>query len=104
MDTPPVDQELLEATRDITVEAAAFVRDGFAAGVDVELKGDGSEVTEIDLFGALSACPGGDCSAEHSSDVAACHPLLIEVFAPDEGALEGWAPPAVNGYDRGHGR
>ncbi|GHG88678.1 urea carboxylase-associated family protein [Pseudodonghicola xiamenensis] len=59
---------------------------------------------EIDLLGALSACPGGDCSSEHSSDTAACHPLRIEVFAPDEGALEGWAPPAVNGYDRGHGR
>jgi len=59
---------------------------------------------EIDLLGALSACPGGDCSAEHSSDAAACHPLLIEVFAPPEGALEGWAPPPVNGYDRSHGR
>lgn len=59
---------------------------------------------EIDLLGALSACPGGDCSAEHSSDVAACHPLLIEVFAPEAGALEGWAPPPVNGYDRSHGR
>ena len=37
---------------------------------------------EIDLLGALSACPGGDCSSEHSSDVARCHPLLVEVFAP----------------------
>ena len=27
---------------------------------------------EIDLLGALSACPGGDCSSEHSSDTAAC--------------------------------
>ena len=27
---------------------------------------------ETDLLGALSACPGGDCSAEHSSDTAAC--------------------------------
>ncbi|TDK42278.1 urea carboxylase-associated family protein [Antarcticimicrobium luteum] len=59
---------------------------------------------EIDLLGALSACPGGDCSAEHSSDAATCHPLLIEVFAPQEGALEGWASPPVNGYDRSHGR
>ena len=58
---------------------------------------------EIDLLGALSACPGGDCSAEHSSDAAACHPLRIEVFAPEEGALEGWAPPPLNGYDRSHG-
>lgn len=58
---------------------------------------------EIDLLGALSACPGGDCSAEHSSDVAACYPLLVEVFAPEEGALTGWEPPSENGYDRTHG-
>ncbi|CUH54304.1 urea carboxylase-associated family protein [Shimia marina] len=59
---------------------------------------------EIPLLGALSACPGGDCSAEHSSDTAACYPLLVEVFAPEEGALEGWVSPTVNGYDRSHGR
>ncbi|WP_205389868.1 DUF1989 domain-containing protein [Sulfitobacter sp. SK011] len=58
---------------------------------------------EIDLLGALSACPGGDCSSEHSSDAAACYPLLIEVFAPAEGALDNWQPPARNGYDRTHG-
>jgi hypothetical protein len=58
---------------------------------------------ELDLLGGLSACPGGDCSSEHSSDVAPCHPLLVEVFAPAEGALEGWAPPGMNHYDRGHG-
>lgn len=59
---------------------------------------------EIDLLGALSACPGGDCSSEHSSDTAACHPLLVEVFTPEAGALGGWTPPAPNGYDRSHGR
>lgn len=58
---------------------------------------------EIDLLGALSACPGGDCSAEHSSDSAACYPLLVEVFAPEPAALGGWSQPAVNGYDRSHG-
>jgi uncharacterized protein YcgI (DUF1989 family) len=58
---------------------------------------------EIDLVGGLSACPGGDCSAEHSSDAAACHPLLVEVFAP-EALPAGWVAPAVNGYDRSHGR
>jgi uncharacterized protein YcgI (DUF1989 family) len=58
---------------------------------------------EIDLLGALSACPGGDCSAEHSSDAAACHPLLIEVLRPDPAARAGWHPPARNGYDRSHG-
>lgn len=59
---------------------------------------------EIALLGALSACPGGDCSAEHSSDTAACHPLRIEVFAPAQGALSGWSSPPPNGYDRSHGR
>jgi hypothetical protein len=58
---------------------------------------------EIDLLGALSACPGGDCSSEHSSDTAACYPMLVEVFAPEDGALGDWKPPAVNGYDRSHG-
>jgi uncharacterized protein YcgI (DUF1989 family) len=59
---------------------------------------------EIDLLGALSACPGGDCSSEHSSDTAACHPLLVEIFDPAPGALTGWVPTPVNGYDRSHGR
>ncbi|MEQ8255795.1 MAG: DUF1989 domain-containing protein [Roseovarius confluentis] len=59
---------------------------------------------EVDLLGALSACPGGDCSAEHSSDAAACYPLKVEVFAPAEGALGDWASRPVNGYDRTHGR
>jgi uncharacterized protein YcgI (DUF1989 family) len=58
---------------------------------------------EIDLLGALSACPGGDCSSEHSSDAAACHPLLVEAFQPRAGALEGWQSPPPNGYDRSHG-
>lgn len=59
---------------------------------------------EIDLLAVLSACPGGDCSAEHSSDTAACYPLLMQVRAPQAGALDGWTAPAVNGYDRSHGR
>jgi uncharacterized protein YcgI (DUF1989 family) len=58
---------------------------------------------EINLLGALSACPGGDCSSEHSSDTAECYPLLIEVFAPASGALDGWQSPPPNGYDRSHG-
>ena len=58
---------------------------------------------EINLLGALSACPGGDCSTVHSSDQAQCHPLLVEVFAPDPSALENWNPPQLNGYDRSHG-
>ena len=58
---------------------------------------------EIDLLGVLSACPGGDCSAEHSSDTSACHPLLVEVWESPAESLAGWAPPVVNGYDGSHG-
>ena len=58
---------------------------------------------EIDLLAVLSACPGGDCSAEHSSDVAACYPLEMEVLVPPKEALAGWSSPPVNGYDRTHG-
>ena len=57
---------------------------------------------EIDLLAVLSACPGGDCSAEHSSDAAACYPLLMEVHKPAD--LTGWVPPQPNGYDGSHGR
>ncbi|WP_372604792.1 urea carboxylase-associated family protein [Actibacterium sp.] len=57
---------------------------------------------EIDLLGALSACPGGDCSAQHSSDAAACFPLLVEVFQPEQATLGGWSSPPPNGYSRRH--
>jgi len=58
-------------------------------------------LTEIDLLGALSACPGGDCGSEHSSDMAPCYPLLVEVF--DCALTETHRDPAKNGYDRSHG-
>jgi hypothetical protein len=58
---------------------------------------------EIDLLGALSACPGGDCSSEHSSDAAACYPLRVEVLRPAPDALAGWQSPGSNDYDRSHG-
>ena len=57
---------------------------------------------EIDLLGALSACPGGDCGSEHSSDTAPCHPMLVEVFEGTPPA--NWSPPPLNPYDRSHGR
>ena len=60
-------------------------------------------LAEIDLLGALSACPGGDCGAEHSSDKARCHPLMVEIRRPREGAMKGWAPPPPNPYAGGHG-
>jgi uncharacterized protein len=55
---------------------------------------------EIDLIGALSACPGGDCGAGHSNDEARCHPLKVEIYRPREGALEGWRSPPVSAYRR----
>ena len=58
---------------------------------------------EIDLLGGLSSCPGGDCSAEHSSDVAACYPLKVEIYRPDLNALKRWASPEVSNYSRSHG-
>ena len=53
---------------------------------------------EIDLLGALSACPGGDCSASHSSDVAKCYPLKVEIYRPDMSLLADWPFPERNGY------
>ncbi len=57
---------------------------------------------EIDLLGVLSACPGGDCGAEHSSDAAQCWPLEVSIHAPAAGALDGWYSPSVNRYSRRH--
>ena len=63
--------------------------------------GDYLEVfAEIDLIGALSACPGGDCGAGHSSDAARCWPLRVDIFRPRAEALAGWRPPAVSAYAR----
>jgi uncharacterized protein len=53
---------------------------------------------EIDLLGALSACPGGDCGNEHSSDQAKCSPLLVEIYAPVATPV-GWVRPERNGYE-----
>ena len=58
---------------------------------------------EMDLLAGLSACPGGDCGAGHSSDEAQCHPLKVEIFRPRQEYLTGWKPPARNGYAGSHG-
>jgi uncharacterized protein YcgI (DUF1989 family) len=58
---------------------------------------------EIDLLGALSACPGGNCGSSHSDDATPCYPLVVEIFEPAAGTLSGWAASPVNGYDRTHG-
>ena len=57
---------------------------------------------EISLLGCLSACPGGDCSTEHSSDAASCFPLEVEIFKPAR-RPSGWKPAEASGYDRSHG-
>jgi len=57
---------------------------------------------EINLLGVLSACPGGDCSTSHSSDVAVCHSMYVDIYRPAR-LPDGWAPPTINGYDRSHG-
>jgi len=58
---------------------------------------------EIDLLGALSACPGGDCSSSHSSDSAKCYPLKVEIYQPRIGTLKHWVSPSLNKYSRSHG-
>ena len=58
---------------------------------------------EIDLIVGLSACPGGNCASEHSSDQANCYPLEIEVFSVDPNKLIGWQQATINQYDRSHG-
>ena len=67
-------------------------------------KGDYLEMfAEIDLLGGLSACPGGDCGSEHSSDVTTCYPLEIEIYKPEQGTLKNWHSPERNAYSRKHG-
>jgi uncharacterized protein YcgI (DUF1989 family) len=58
---------------------------------------------EIELLGALSACPGGDCSGTHSSDEAKCHPLKVEIYRPRDGALVGWRAAERSRYSGAHG-
>jgi hypothetical protein len=58
---------------------------------------------EIDLLGALSTCPGGDCGSSHSDDSTPCYPLLVEIHQPGAGALPGWNPPQRSGYSGTHG-
>jgi uncharacterized protein len=58
---------------------------------------------EIDLLGALSACPGGDCSTSHSDDEAQCHPLKVEIFRPSENVIKDWQSATGSGYSGTHG-
>ena len=58
---------------------------------------------EINLLGALSACPGGDCGLEHSSDEAKCYPLKVSIWQTDKEYLKILDKSEVSNYDRSHG-
>ncbi len=58
---------------------------------------------EIDLLGALSACPGGDCGSSHSSENAKCFPLKVEIFKSAENQPKGWKSPELSSYSGTHG-
>lgn len=58
---------------------------------------------EMDLLGALSTCPGGDCGSSHSDDATPCYPLRVEIFKPDDNALNNWQPVELSKYTGGHG-
>ena len=60
-------------------------------------------VADIDLLGALSACPGGNCGSTHSSDAAKCFPLKVEIFRPSPEFLKNWKPSVRSRYSRTHG-
>jgi len=60
-------------------------------------------LAEIDLLVGLSACPGGDCSSEHSSDQSKCHPLLIEVWDRGAAARANHQELPRNSYSGTHG-
>lgn len=58
---------------------------------------------EIDLLGALSSCPGGDCGSSHSDGETRCYPLQIDIVKPSESYLASFVREPVNPYDGSHG-
>jgi hypothetical protein len=58
---------------------------------------------EIDLLGALSSCPGGDCGSSHSDGDSACYPLLVEIYKPSNESLKNWEPSERSAYSGTHG-
>ena len=58
---------------------------------------------ETNLLGALSACPGGDCGSEHSSDVAKCYPLRVSIWNVDPKFLNDIETSKISSYDQDHG-
>ena len=60
-------------------------------------------LAETDLLGVLSACPGGDCGSEHSSDVAKCFPLRVSIWNVDKKFLQGIQFSDISSYKGDHG-
>jgi len=60
-------------------------------------------MADIDLLGALSTCPGGDCGSSHSDDKTPCFPLQVDILKPSDTILEAFQAEPVNAYDRSHG-
>ena len=58
---------------------------------------------ETDLLGVLSACPGGDCGSEHSSNIAKCFPLKVSIWNIDKKHLEGIKFSSPSKYNKNHG-
>ena len=58
---------------------------------------------DTDLLGVLSACPGGDCGSEHSSDFAKCYPLKVSIWSVDNKLLKDLKPSNVSSYNKCHG-
>ena len=58
---------------------------------------------ETDLLGVLSACPGGDCGSEHSSDNVKCYPLKVSIWSVSEDLLKNLISSKISGYNRNHG-
>ena len=58
---------------------------------------------ETNLMGVLSACPGGDCGSEHSSDTAKCYPLKVSIWKTNEKYLNDIMYSKISSYNRNHG-
>ncbi len=61
-------------------------------------------LAEIDLLGALSSCPGGNCGSSHSDDKTPCYPLHVEIYKPSDEYLDSFEGASSTAYDRSHGR
>ena len=58
---------------------------------------------ETDLLGVLSACPGGDCGSEHSSDNVKCYPLKVSIWSAPQDLLKDLTSSKISNYSRSHG-